>query len=186
MDKELIFEARELFREWLENYGQTSDSVWLIFGKTGMLKTLSAHEALEEALCYGWIDGQMQSIDAHIYKKYFARRRAASKWSEKNKKLVEELIRDKKMTRHGLQAIERARKNGEWDKTHNSNISENQKSEFESKIRPHLQANKNYCSMPPSTQKQFIGFYFDAKREETRQKRLEKIISLLEQNKRLM
>ena len=55
-DKELIFETRALFREWLENAGTTSDGIWLVFAKTNTLKTLSAHEALEEALCFGWID----------------------------------------------------------------------------------------------------------------------------------
>ena len=74
-DKELIFETRALFREWLENAGTTSDGIWLVFAKTNTLKTLSAHEALEEALCFGWIDGQMQSINEDKYRKYFARRR---------------------------------------------------------------------------------------------------------------
>lgn len=72
----LIFETRELFREWLKNEGTTSDGVWLILTKTDVLKTLSANDALEEALCFGWIDGQMQSIDETKYRKYFARRRA--------------------------------------------------------------------------------------------------------------
>lgn len=62
-NNELIFETRVMFREWLQSKGATNDGVWLIFTKTDMLKTLSAHEALEEALCFGWIDGQVQSID---------------------------------------------------------------------------------------------------------------------------
>ena len=62
-----------------------SEGVWLLIGKAGGPKTIKAHEALEEALCFGWIDGVMQKIDDKTYKKYFARRRKNSKWSEKTK-----------------------------------------------------------------------------------------------------
>ena len=101
-NNELIFETKELFREWLKSYGETSEGVWLIFAKTDILKTLSAPEALEEALCFGWIDGQMQSIDKDKYRKYFARRREKSIWSEKNKALAQLLIERELMTPQGL------------------------------------------------------------------------------------
>lgn len=77
--------------------------------------TLLASEALEEALCFGWIDGQMQSLDNTKYRKYFARRTAKSNWSDKNKKLAQSLIEQGKMTQQGMAAIERAKKNGTWD-----------------------------------------------------------------------
>ena len=186
MDKELIFETREDFRQWLEDNGLTSKGVWLIFGKTKELKTLSAEEALEESLCYGWIDGLLNSIDEHRYRKYFAPRRKDSKWSEKNKGLVARLIENGRMTIHGHKAIEEARKNGMWEKIQKWNITEEQQADFESKIKVNDQAFKNYSSMPASTRKQLAGFYYDAKKEETRLKRLEKIVGLLEQNKRLM
>jgi uncharacterized protein YdeI (YjbR/CyaY-like superfamily) len=93
---ELFFAARELFREWLAQNWDTSGGIWLAFDKSKARKSLSANEALEEALCYGWIDGQMQSIDETKYVKYFARRRSNSVWSEKNKKLVAAL-RDKRI-----------------------------------------------------------------------------------------
>lgn len=186
MDNEFVFETRDKFREWLKEHGQTSDAIWLIFGKIKTLRTLSAEEALEEALCFGWIDGLINSIDEHKYKKYFARRRKDSNWSEKNKKLTEKLIKEKKMTEFGLQAIEEAKQSGEWNKKKENSISEVDRSEFETKLKAYDLAFKNYISMPPSTQKQFAGFYFEAKKEETRQKRLETIIGKLEQNKRLM
>jgi uncharacterized protein YdeI (YjbR/CyaY-like superfamily) len=186
MDKEFIFKTREDFREWLNNYGSTNEGIWLIFGKSNKIKTLSAEEALEEALCFGWIDGLINSIDDDKYRKYFSKRRKRSKWSEKNKKLVEKLINENKMTDSGLQMIDEAKKNGEWGKVQDRSISEIQKSEFESKIKHEQMAFNNYCSLSQSVQKQFIGFYFDAKKEETRQKRFERIIELLEKNKRLM
>jgi uncharacterized protein YdeI (YjbR/CyaY-like superfamily) len=76
--QELVFANRSSFREWLGANGVTSDGVWLVFDKTKERKTLTANEALEEALCFGWIDGQMQSVDDTKYIKYFARRRPNS------------------------------------------------------------------------------------------------------------
>lgn len=83
MSELLEFADREEFRNWLSEHCLSSDGVWLLFGKAGGPKTIKAGEALEEALCFGWIDGQMQSMDDKTYKKYFSMRREKSKWSEK-------------------------------------------------------------------------------------------------------
>ena len=91
MGDSMEFASREAFRSWLSEHGQSSAGVWLLFGKAGGPKTLKAGEALEEALCFGWIDGQMQRIDEKSYRKYFSQRRERSKWSEKNKALVQVL-----------------------------------------------------------------------------------------------
>ena len=91
MENLLTFTNREEFRRWLQEHCLSEEGVWLLFGKAGGPKTIKAGEALEEALCFGWIDGQMQSIDAGQYKKYFSMRRERSKWSEKNKSLVRSL-----------------------------------------------------------------------------------------------
>ena len=76
------FADREAFREWLSEHCLSSAGIWLLFGKAGGPKTVKAGEALEEALCFGWIDGQMQSIDDQTYRKYFSIRREKSKWSD--------------------------------------------------------------------------------------------------------
>ena len=88
---ELLFSSRKDFRVWLRKNAETAGGVWLVFGKTKDLVTLTANDALEEALCFGWIDGQMKSIDNTKYKKYFAQRRDKSPWSDKNKKIAEML-----------------------------------------------------------------------------------------------
>lgn len=72
MDEILTFSSRAEFRSWLEEYGTSKHGVWLLFGKKNGPKTLSSKEALEEALCFGWIDGVMQRIDDTSYKKYFS------------------------------------------------------------------------------------------------------------------
>ena len=84
MNDIMEFTDRESFRKWLSEHCLTSAGVWLLFGKPGGPKTVKAAEALEEALCFGWIDGQMQRIDDKTYRKYFSLRREDSKWSEKN------------------------------------------------------------------------------------------------------
>ena len=95
------FANREAFRKWLSEHCQSNDGIWLLFGKSGGPKTIKAGEALEEALCFGWIDGQMQSIDDKTYKKYFSMRREKSKWSEKNKALTKSLEERGLMTDFG-------------------------------------------------------------------------------------
>ncbi len=75
------FSRREEFRDWLFKHCQSSSGIWLVFGKTGGPNTIKPGEALEEALCFGWIDGKLKSIDTKTYQKYFSVRRARSKFS---------------------------------------------------------------------------------------------------------
>lgn len=112
MSNLLEFADREEFRKWLCENCLSNAGVWLLFGKAGGPKTIKAGEALEEALCFGWIDGQMQSIDDKTYKKYFSMRRDNSKWSEKNKALAERLEERGLMTDFGRTKIEEAKKTG--------------------------------------------------------------------------
>ena len=114
MGDSMEFASREAFRSWLSEHGQSSAGVWLLFGKAGGPKTLKAGEALEEALCFGWIDGQMQRIDEKSYRKYFSQRRERSKWSEKNKALVQVLEERGLMTDLGRAKVEEAKRNGQW------------------------------------------------------------------------
>lgn len=182
MKKILTFTDRQAFREWLGKYGTESDGVWLLFSKKGKIVTLSAAEALEEALCHGWIDGQMQSLDDNTYKKYFARRLPKSKWSVKNKELAQILMKKGLMTRQGLEAIERARKNGLWDDAKRVIIDDQQIQMFREMIQPYEPAYTNLLAMSHSVQRTYTGFYLDAKSDKTRQARLEKIIDRLNKN----
>ncbi len=182
MDKILTFTDRQAFREWLGRYGTESDGIWLLFSKTEDLVTLSAADALEEALCHGWIDGQVQSIDEKSYKKYFARRLPDSKWSVKNKGLAQTLIEKGLVTRQGLEAIERAKKNGSWDNAGRPIIDDELIESFREIIQPYEPAYSNLLAMSHSVQRTYTGFYLDAKSDKTRQTRLEKIIDRLNRN----
>lgn len=182
MDKILTFNNRQAFREWLDKFGTESYSIWLLFNKKGKFITLSAGDALEEAICYGWIDGQIQSLDDNTYKKYFARRLPNSKWSVKNKELAQTLMEKGLMTQQGLKAIEHARKNGSWDNAKRILINDEQIQMFKEIIQPHEPAFTNLQAMSPSVQRTYTGFYLDAKSDTTRQARLRKIIERLNRN----
>lgn len=182
MSKELTFSDRQEFRDWLNKNGTESEGVWLIFGKKGGPKTLTAGEALEEALCYGWIDGVMKSLDNTKYKKYFAKRINKSNWSDKNKKIAQTLIEKGMMTKQGMKAIERAKSDGFWTKSKSLLISDNHTEEFERLVSKHEPAYTNLLAMSPSVRRTYTGFYFDAKTDTTRRSRLEKIIERLNRN----
>lgn len=182
MNTALTFANRQAFREWLNQYGTESGGIWIIFNKKAKSATLTANEALEEALCFGWIDGQLQSIDDNTYKKYFARRVAKSKWSIKNKALAQTLMGKGLMTEKGLEAIENARKNGSWDNAELTLINDEQIRMFKEVVKPFEPAFGNLQAMSSSVQRTYTGFYFDAKTDKTRQTRLEKIIDRLNKN----
>lgn len=99
------FKNREEFRKWLIENALSDNGIWIIFDKQKKVSLLGAGEALEEALCFGWIDGQMESIDEKYYRKYFKQRRKNSNWSEKNKKLIEKLESQNIMTKYGREKI---------------------------------------------------------------------------------
>ena len=179
---ELLFPSRGDFRAWLKENAETSDGIWLVFGKTKAIVTLSANDALEEALCFGWIDGQMQSIDETKYHKYFARRRTKSVWSEKNKKTVETLRVKGIMTELGEKAVETAKRNGTWNAPKDAPISDELKESFVTKLSVISPAYENFCNMSPSAQRTYTMRYLSFKTEEARQKDFEKIVDRLNNN----
>ena len=179
---ELLFTLRDDFRTWLREHAEKSDGVWLVFGKTKEIVTLSANDALEEALCFGWIDGQMKSIDNTKYIKYFAQRRPKSHWSEKNKKTVETLREKGLMTELGEKAVEAAKRNGMWDAPKRAPITDEQVEAFAEKLAGISPAYKNFNNMPPSVRFTYTARYLSFKTEEARQRDFEKIVDRLNKN----
>lgn len=178
----LQFSNRKAFREWLDKNNSKKEGVWLLFGKDGGPITLSANEALEEALCYGWIDGQMQSLDEKTYKKYFSSRRTNSKWSEKNKALIAQLEQQGKMTDYGRGKIEEAKKNGQWDKPKVPPVTEEQVAFLHELLKKYEPAYTNFLAMPPSVKKIYTRAYYDAKTESGRKSRITWMVERLNQN----
>lgn len=182
MDNTLLFSNREEFRIWLSENCLSAKGVWLLFSKTGGPKTLKANEALEEALCFGWIDGKMQSLDDKSYKKYFSLRRENSKWSEKNKALATSLIARGLMTDFGRQKIDEAKRNGQWYAPKSSVITEEQIENLSVILKEYNRAYANFQSMSPSVKKTYTKAYLDAKTDSGREKRIAWIVDRLNKN----
>ncbi|WP_300860458.1 YdeI family protein [uncultured Acetatifactor sp.] len=182
MNDIMEFTDRESFRKWLSEHCLTSAGVWLLFGKPGGPKTVKAAEALEEALCFGWIDGQMQRIDDKTYRKYFSLRREDSKWSEKNKALAEELEKRGLMTDFGRKKIEEARQNGQWDAPKPAAVTEEDIARLSAVLEEYEPAYTNFQAMSPSVKKTYTRAYLDAKTEDGRAKRIAWMVDRLNQN----
>mgnify|MGYP002508410862 FL=1 len=177
------FANREEFREWLHEHCLSNDGIWLLFGKAGGPKTIKAEEALEEALCFGWIDGKMEKINDKTYKKYFSLRRKNSKWSEKNKALVKKLEERELMTDFGRKKIDEAKKNGQWNTPNPlAIITEEQIAYISLLLEGHEPAYTNFQAMSPSVKKTYTRAYLDAKTDAGREKRIAWMIDRLNKN----
>ena len=110
------FTSREAWETWLEEHHATSDGLWLKLAKKGSgLETVSLAEALDVALCYGWIDSQANSFDDVYWLQRFTPRRPRSKWSKVNRGKVIKLIEEGRMRPAGLREVERAKAEGRWE-----------------------------------------------------------------------
>ena len=186
MEEKIEFVDRNQFRNWLSENHNKSNGIWIIFDKTGKIRLLKPDEALEEALCFGWIDGQIKSINDEKYQKKFTPRRKGSRWSEKNKALTKNLIANGNMTEYGLIAIEQAKKDKTWDAKKGAPVSDEQVKDFIKLLGGFEPALTNFLKMSPSVKKTYTALYLDAKKEETKIKRLNYIIERLNENKKPM
>jgi uncharacterized protein YdeI (YjbR/CyaY-like superfamily) len=168
------FKNRKAFRKWLEKNHSSSEGIWLVLNKGSELFT--ANDALEEALCFGWIDGLMKSIDEKAYKKYFSKRKDTNNWSEKNVKIFKKLHEKGVLTQAGIEAYKGNNEEKEKDKNaiHKKNIEL-----FREALMNDGELLQLFEQTSPSRQTQLAGFYCDAKTEATREKRKIKIMDAL-------
>lgn len=178
----MSFQNRAFFRDWLEEQ-TNNEGIWVVFSKKGGAPSLKHSEALEEAICFGWIDGIIKKIDEFYYQVYFAPRKDKSVWSEKNKVLYLELEKKGLISAKGRVAVQKAKENGCWDKKGRAGITVEMIREFEKLLIHHEHAHSNYTVMSNTIKKTYAGFYFDAKKEDTKIKRLAGIIERLNLNK---
>jgi len=184
--RELYLTNREEWREWLrENHG-TKKEVWLIYYKEHTGKPRIPYEdAVEEALCFGWIDSTVKKIDDEKFAQKFTPRKSSSRWSKTNKRRATKMIKEGKMTEAGLQKIREARKSGEWFKTARVRMELAFPLDLHMQLAANTKALDNFNRLADGSKRLFVGWVTSAKREETRQKRLTEAIKLLEQNKKL-
>jgi len=174
-----MFTQKNDFWKWLENNHETHKGIWIKFDKTKTTSLLTANEALECALCFGWIDGVIKRVDETYYMKYFAKRTEKSIWSTKNKKTVERLIIEGMMMPSGYNAIEVAKKDGRWDKA-DLPPEDFSIENFKKILKDHQLAYMNYLEFSSSIQKTYAMSYYTLKKTDSRDRRLKVIIDRLE------
>jgi uncharacterized protein YdeI (YjbR/CyaY-like superfamily) len=179
-------ENRDDWRDWLRVNHADKPEVWVVFFKKTAPKTnLSYNDAVEEALCFGWVDGMKRSIDEHRYMHRFTPRKPDSKWSPSNKERVRRMVDAGLMMAAGEQAIARAKKSGAWDSAAGPPGPLPMPPEFEASLKRNKQARAFFESLAPSYRRQFIDWVASAKRDDTRQHRMKEAIDLLAQGKKL-
>jgi uncharacterized protein YdeI (YjbR/CyaY-like superfamily) len=184
--KRQCFPGREDWRAWLTAHHATAEEIWLVIHKKHAGKAgLTYVDALEEALCFGWIDGILKRIDDEKHTIRFTPRRKNSIWSEPNKKRVAKLIQEGRMTEAGLAKIREAKANGQWAKAATREDVTMVPPELTAALAENARARDNFEKLAPSYRKQFIYWIGTAKREETREKRIKTAIKLLVANRRL-
>ena len=170
------------WRKWLMENHQSENSVWLLFyKKKSKIPSLTWSQAVDEALCFGWIDSVKKTVDADSYKQYFSKRKAKSTWSKINKDKVDQLIKDGQMMQAGLKSVEVAKENGSWtylDVIDQLIIPDDLEQAFEK----HPNSKSFFLSLSKSVRKGILYWVLDAKRPETRQKRIQEIAEQASQN----
>jgi uncharacterized protein YdeI (YjbR/CyaY-like superfamily) len=184
--QELHFKNRKEWRLWLSRNHSTENGIWMIFYKKATGKpTIDYEEAVEEALCFGWIDSTVKSVDEEKYLRKFTPRNNKSVWSALNKKRIGKVIREGRMTEAGLAKISTAKENGYWDKPDRPIPALTISPEFSEALKQNPRAKENFEKLAPSYRKQYNGWINTAKQPETRQKRIHESISLLEKGEKL-
>jgi uncharacterized protein YdeI (YjbR/CyaY-like superfamily) len=180
---EMVYASdRTCWRQWLEQNHQQAIGVWLVYYKikSGKL-SVQYSEAVKEALCFGWIDSKVQSLDEERYRQIFTPRKPKSVWSKLNKQYVEELIFQGKMTEAGLAKIAVAKENGSW-----TSLDEIEALIVPPDLKQALEAdetaNKNFAAFNNSTKKSIFQWIQSAKSPETRLNRIVKTVSSAAQN----
>lgn len=184
--KQLYVTNRDEWRDWLSRNHASEAGIWLIFYKKVTSKPTIAYEAaVEEALCFGWIDSIIKKIDAARYARKFTPRSDKSKWSPLNKKRADKMIKQGRMTKVGLAKIKASQKTGLWDKDVRPKISFDIPPEFAKALARNKKAKENFDKLASTYRKHYIGWIAVAKRQETKKRRIEESITLLEQGKKL-
>jgi uncharacterized protein YdeI (YjbR/CyaY-like superfamily) len=173
-------QSPEEWEEWLADNHATSNSVWLqFFKKASGKKTITHAEALDEALCYGWIDGQSKAYDDESWLQKFTPRRARSVWSKVNIQNVERLIQAGKMKPAGLQQIEAAKLDGRWERAYDSPGNATVPDDFLQELEKDKKAKAFFDTLNKANTYAIIYRLQTAKKPETRAKRMKAILEML-------
>ncbi len=170
--------SSEDWRQWLDENGNTTKSVFLIlYKKSSGIPSITVDQAIDDALCYGWVDSKINKRDEQSWYQYFAQRNPKSNWSRVNKEKIERLTLDGKMRSRGLAMVELAKKDGTWtalDDVENLIVP----NEMETLLHANLIAKHHWSAFSRSVKRGILEWIFNAKRPETREERIVKTVRM--------
>ena len=182
-DPSLLFENKNAWSAWLDKHHKTSAGAWLqISKKISKIQTVSHPEALEVALCYGWIDGQRKKSSDEIWLQRFTPRGERSIWSKVNRANALALIEAGRMQAAGIAAIERAKKNGQWDSAYDAVAKATIPDDLAGELHKNHRAKAFFEQLNSQNRYAILFRLQTAKKPETRARRLEKFIAMLARN----
>jgi uncharacterized protein YdeI (YjbR/CyaY-like superfamily) len=176
MPDQLFFENRDKWRSWLKENHKEENDAWLLFYKKRLNKGVSYEEAVEEALCFGWIDGKMRRIDEKKHTIRFSPRKKKSIWSNSNKLRVRKLIKEGKMTEAGLRVLPASLDPSPPGLTMPSYLQQT--------LSSNPEAGKFFSSLTVNQRDMYVYWIISAKKEETREKRLQQLLKRLKEKKK--
>lgn len=174
---------RQAWRQWLATHHRTSSGIWLVYYKVKSSQpSVLYSEAVKEALCFGWIDSKVKSLDTERYQQVFTPRKPKSVWSQLNKQYIEELIKHGLMTEAGLVKINVAKQDGSWtalDAVEALIVP----TDLQQSLAANESAGRNFEAFGKSSKKNILFWIDSAKRPETRLRRIEQAVAAAAQNK---
>jgi uncharacterized protein YdeI (YjbR/CyaY-like superfamily) len=180
----LEFEDSKALESWLKKNHTSAEGVWLKMAKAKAgIKTVNYPEAVEVALCYGWIDGLARRIDDNYYVQKFTPRRPNSLWSVINKKKVAALIKSGRMQAAGLAAIQEAKKNGRWKSAYESPAKIKVPADLQEALNQNKAAKLFFETLTGTNRYALLFRLSNVKREETRKKKIVEYLKMLEEGK---
>lgn len=182
----MLFEDQKDWAVWLDQNHAASSGLWLRLAKKDSgLKSVTYAEAIEVALCYGWIDGQAKSYDASSWLQKFTPRGAKSIWSKINREKAQKLIESGQMKPAGLKAIEAAKQDGRWEAAYDSPSSATVPSDFQAELDKNAQAKAFFATLNSTNRYAILHRIQTALKAETRAKRIRQFIEMLEKKEKL-
>lgn len=177
-DNYLYFPTRREWRKWLEKNHAGETEAWVLrYKKDSGKPSVSYDDALDEALCFGWIDGRMKGVDSEKSAVRFSPRKPKSRWSKVNKEKAEKLITEGKMTEAGMATIKEAKKSGAWAKAYVLKETQEIPADLREALSKNKESENNFRKFPPSRRNAYIYWLDDAKTSATRQKRIIEVVA---------
>jgi uncharacterized protein YdeI (YjbR/CyaY-like superfamily) len=169
------------WRAWLEAHHGDEDGVWLTLAKKGTTEptSLSYDQALDEALCFGWIDGQVRRLDERTFRQRFTPRRARSPWSKRNVGIAEQLIADGRMHARGVAEVERARADGRWEAAYAGPATIDVPDDLAAALAASPRAQTMFGLLTSQNRYAVLFRVSGAKRADTRARRIEQFVAML-------